>query len=182
MDKVFALLLYKNLKNYLDDALNHHKTEAEHIEGVHDTLQCLEDAKLFCNMKKCEFHQKKIEFLRVDISHEGFKMDDKKIMDVMQWQWPTTMQGICKFISFVNFYCHWIPGFSSVVKPLHALFQKDHKWDWTENKQTAFEILKWHVSQAPILIHANPERAFHMETDASNYVYRAMLSQKQTDG
>jgi hypothetical protein len=34
MDKVFALLLYKNLENYLDDVLNHHKTEAEHIQGV----------------------------------------------------------------------------------------------------------------------------------------------------
>jgi hypothetical protein len=63
MDKVFTPLLYKNLENYLDDVLNHHKTEAEHIQGVQDTLQCLEDVKLFCNAKKCEFHQKKIEFL-----------------------------------------------------------------------------------------------------------------------
>jgi hypothetical protein len=182
MDKVFAPLLYKNLENYLDDALNHHKTEAEHIKGVRDTLQCLQDVKLFCNTKKCEFHQKKIEFLRVDVSHEGFKMDDKKITDVVQWQRPTTVRGVREFIGFVNFYRCWILGFSDVVKPLHALFQKDHKWDWTENKQTAFEILKWHVSQAPVLVHANPERAFHMETDASNYAYGAVLSQKQTDG
>jgi hypothetical protein len=127
MDKVFALLLYKNLENYLDDALNHHKTEAEHIQGIRDTLQCLQDTNLFCNAKKCEFHQKKIEFLRVDISREGFEMDDKKIMDVVQWQQPTMVWGVCEFIGFVNFYCRWIPGFSNVAKPLHALFQKDHK-------------------------------------------------------
>jgi hypothetical protein len=59
MDKVFTLLLYKNLENYLDNALNHHKTKAKHIQGVHNTLQCLQDAKLFCNTKKCEFHQKR---------------------------------------------------------------------------------------------------------------------------
>jgi hypothetical protein len=182
MDKVFTLLLNKNLENYLDNVLNHHKTKAEHIKGVRDMLQCLQDAKLFCNAKKCEFHQKKIEFLGVDVSHEGFEMDDKKITDVVQWQWPTTVQGVHEFISFINFYQHWIPGFSDVAKPLHTLFQKDHKWDWTENKQTAFEILKWGVSQAPILVHANPERAFRMETNASNYVYGAVLSQKQTDG
>jgi hypothetical protein len=90
--------------------------------------------------------------------------------------------GVCEFIGFVNFYCRWIPGFSDVVKPLHALFQKDHKWDWTENEQTTFEILKWHVSQAPVLVHADPEKMFHMETDASNYAYGAVLSQKQPDG
>jgi hypothetical protein len=182
MDKVFAPLLYKNLENNLDNALNHHKTEAEHIQGVCNTLQCLQDMKLFCNAKKCEFHQKKIEFLRVNVSREGFEMDDKKITDVVQWQWPMTVRGVCEFIGFVNFYRHWIPGFSNIAKPLHALFQKDHKWDWTKNKQTAFEILKWHVSQAPILVHADPERVFRMETDASNYAYGAVLSQKQTDG
>jgi hypothetical protein len=79
MDKVFAPLLYKNLENYLDNALNHHKTKAEHIQGVRDTLQCLQDAKLFCNAKKCEFHRKKIEFLRVNVSCEGFEMDDKRL-------------------------------------------------------------------------------------------------------
>jgi hypothetical protein len=182
MDKVFALLLYKNLENYLDDALNHHKTKAEHIQSVRNMLQCLQDAKLFCNAKKCKFHWKKIEFLGVDVSHEGFEMDDKKITDVIQWQRPTTVQGVHKFIGFVNFYQHWIPGFSDIAKPLHAWFQKDHKWDWTKNKQTAFEILKWHVSQAPVLVHANPERVFRMETNVSNYAYRAVLSQKQTDG
>ena len=68
MDKVFALLLYKNLENYLDDALNHHKDEKDHIAGVHDMLLCLREVKLFCNPKKCEFHQKKIKFLGVDVS------------------------------------------------------------------------------------------------------------------
>jgi hypothetical protein len=182
MDKVFALLLYKNLENYLDDALSHHKTKAEHIQGVRDTLQCLQDANLFCNAKKCEFHWKKIEFLRVDVSREGFEMDDKKITDVVQWQRPTMVRGVHEFIGFINFYCQWIPGFSDVAKPLHALFQKDHKWDWTENEQTAFKVLKWRVSQAPVLDHADPEKMFRMETDASNYTYGAILSQKQTDG
>ena len=36
--------------------------------------------------------------------------------------------------------------------------------------------------QAPVQVHATPNTQFHMETDASNYAYRAMLSQKQLDG
>jgi hypothetical protein len=55
-------------------------------------------------------------------------------------------------------------------------------WQWTENEQTAFEILKWRVTQAPVLVHADPDQQFHIETDASNYAYGAVLSQRQPDG
>ena len=182
MDKVFAPLLYKNLENYLDDALNHHRNKSEHVLGVRNTLQYLREAKLFCNPKKCEFHQPKIEFLGVDISRDGFEMDEKKTSVIAAWQRPTSVRGVREFIGFVNFYRRWIPAFSDITRLLHNLFQKDHKWQWTENEQTAFEILKWRVSQAPVLVHADPDRQFRMETDASNYAYGAVLSQKQADG
>jgi hypothetical protein len=86
MDKVFTLLLYRILENYLDDALNHHPICVAHVQGVQDTLQCLQKAKLFCNPKKCEFHQPKIKFLGVDISQNGFKMDNKKTSMIADWQ------------------------------------------------------------------------------------------------
>jgi hypothetical protein len=182
MDKVFAPLLYKNLENYLDDTLNHHQNLTDHITGVRHTLQCLREAKLFCNPKKCEFHQSKIEFLGVDISRNGFEMDDKKTSVIADWQSLTSIQAVCQFIGFINFYQRWIPGFSEVARPLHDLFQKNQPWQWTENEQTAFEILKWCVSQAPVLVHADPDAQFCMETDASNYAYGTVLSQKQPDG
>ena len=115
MDKVFAPLLYKNLENYLDDALNHHPSKEEHICRVCRTLQYLREAKLFCNPKKCEFHQAKIEFLGVDISRNGFEMDDKKITTIAEWECPTSVRGVREFIGFVNFYRRWIPRFSEVT-------------------------------------------------------------------
>ena len=42
--------------------------------------------------------------------------------------------------------------------------------------------LKWRISQAPVLVHADPDAQFHLETDTLNYTYGAVLSQKQTDG
>ena len=86
MDKVFAPLLYKGIEIYLDDILIHSKTAAEHVNGVLSILQCLENAVLYCNAKKCKFNKKKIEFLGVNVSWDGFKMEDKKIADVLNWQ------------------------------------------------------------------------------------------------
>ena len=86
MDKVFVPLLYKGIEIYLDNILIHSKTAAEHINGVLSMLQCLENAVLYCNAKKCKFNKKKIEFLGVNISRDGFKMEDKKIANVLDWQ------------------------------------------------------------------------------------------------
>ena len=86
MDKVFAPLLYKGIEIYLDDILIHSKTTAEHIDGVLSMLQCLENTVLYCNAKKCKFDKKKIEFLGVNISRDGFEMEDKKIANVLNWQ------------------------------------------------------------------------------------------------
>jgi len=182
MDKVFAPLLYKNLENYLDDMLNHHQNKVNHVQGVWDTLQYLQEAGLFCNPKKCEFHQSKIEFLGMDISQSGFEMDEKKTSVIATWEHPTSVRGVREFIGFMNFYRRWILGFSDIACLLHDLFQKNWAWQWTEQEQTTFETLKWQVSQAPVLVHTDPDCQFHMETDASNYTYGTVLSQKQLDG
>ena len=182
LNKVLGPVLYRNVKAYIDDILIHHATEAEHIPGVCNVLHLLQKAKLTYNLKKCMFHQLKLEFLGIDISKQGFEMDEKKISVIVEWQKPTSVHGVQEFISFVNFCWRWIPGFSEVAQPLHNLFQKNQAWQWTENKQSAFEILKWRAMQAPVLVHADPEAQFHMETNALNYAYSAVLSQKQPDG
>ena len=91
MDKVFVPLLYKCVEIYLDDILIHSKTTVEHVDRVLSVLQCLKNAVLYCNVKKCEFDKKKIEFLGVNVSWDGFEMEDKKIADVLDWQRPTSV-------------------------------------------------------------------------------------------
>jgi len=175
-------LLYKNLENYLDNMLNHHQNKADHVWRIQYTLQYLEEARLFCNLKKCKFHQSKIEFLGMDISQNGFEMDKKKTSVIAAWECLTSVQGVREFPGFVNFYQRWILGFSDITHPLHNLFQKNQAWQWTESKQAAFETLKWWVSQALVLVHTDPDCQFHMETNTSNYAYGTVLLQKQLDG
>ena len=118
-----------------------------------------------------------MEFLGVNVSSDGFKMEDKKIAGVCDWEHPTSVQGVCEFISFVNFYHWWIPGFADIAQPLHNLFQKNQPWQWTENEQHTFKLLKLWVSQAPVLMQANPNKQFQMETDASNYTWGCPLTE-----
>ena len=64
---------------------------------------------------------------------------------------------------------------------MHDLTKLGQKWEWTEKEDNAFELLKEAISQSPVLIHADPTKRFQMETDASDFAYGAVLSQKGSD-
>jgi hypothetical protein len=55
------------------------------------------------------------------------------------------------------------------------------QWRWTELEQTAFDELKWRICESLVLRHADTTQKFILETDASDYAYGAMLSQKGED-
>ena len=55
--------------------------------------------------------------------------------------------------------------------------QKDTPFTWGDPQQNAFNKLKESFSTTPILIHFDPNNPIVIETDASNYVIAAILSQ-----
>src|SRR6202034_2369203 len=65
--------------------------------------------------------------------------------------------------------------------PLHDLEEKDAKFEMTPERVQSFENLKKAIASAPVLAHADPEKEYTLEADASNYAYGAILSQKQED-
>jgi hypothetical protein len=69
-------------------------------------------------------------------------------------------------------------GFAQMARPLHDLTMKETPWTWGSKQDEAFERLKEAVTSEPVLRHANPREQFRMETDASNFAYGAILSQK----
>ena len=87
-------------------------------------------------------------------------------------------QGSPRIHWLCNFYRRFVKNFTEIARPLHDLTKLGAKWEWTERQQGAFQTLKDIIATTPILIHPDPEEKFRMETDASNYAYRAVLSQK----
>jgi hypothetical protein len=182
MHDVLAPILVKQVENYLDDSGSHHKETAEHVVVNQELLQRFREHGLFANAKKCKFHQDRMEFLGVEVSSKGFEMEQAKVDTVREWKPPKTVRAVREFIGFCNFYRRFIKSFSEVARPLHNLTKEGQWWQWTEREQYAFKELKRRICESPILIHADPTKRFQMETDASNFAYGAVLSQKGEDG
>ena len=172
---------------YLDDILIYSDTKEEHIEHVGKVLQKLQDAGLYLDINKCEFHTKQVKYLGLIITTEGLKMDPKKIETIVNWKNPRCVKDVQAFLGFANFYRRFIHGYSRIAAPLSNLTRAEQKefafpWALKGLEQKAFDALKAAFTSAPILAHFDPDKETWVETDASDYVVAAVLSQKDENG
>jgi hypothetical protein len=142
MFETLGSILYQHVKNYLDDMGSHHLSMEEHVQVNRDILQRFRESGLFANTKKCEFHQDTLQFLGVEVSQRGFKMEKMKVDMIEKWKNPQNVWGVCEFVGFCNFYRWFIKSFSEIARPLHDLTKTGQQWQWTEQEQMAFDELK----------------------------------------
>ena len=59
---------------------------------------------------------------------------------------------------------------------MHALVGKDKKWIWEDKQSNAFKTLKEMFTQSPLLVPADSNKRFRVESDASDYATGGVLS------
>jgi hypothetical protein len=155
--------------------------EEFHIKAIREVLQLCREHRLFLKPSKCLFLQPQMKFLGFIINGESISMDPTKIAGVKDWPTPTNLKELRSFIGFINFYRRFLNDFSTIARPLNDLTKKDVPFIWSPICNEAFEKLKKLVTSAPVLSLPDMERPYLLETDASNYAYGAILSQKQKD-
>ena len=170
--------LVNNLVGYLDDANTHNVTLEEHIQTNLAFFERCSQAGIILNLDKCKFHKEKVDFLGVQLSAKGFKMECLKVDVIQEWKPLRDVQGVREFIGFCNFYWRFIKNFTKVAQPLHNLMKLGAKWEWGPQQNHTFNTLKDIIIASPVLIHPDPEEKFRVETDVSNYTYGVVLSQK----
>jgi hypothetical protein len=166
---------------YVDDILIYSESYDKHIEHVRLVLERLRTAGLQASLSKCEFHITETRFLGFIVSTKGITVDPTKVEVVVNWRQPTTVKSVQSFLRFYNFYRSFIKDYSRIAKPLHSLTRSDIQFEWTSKRQEAFEELKKRLTNAPILAHYDPTLPTRIETNASDGVLSAVLSQQGPD-
>ncbi|QRW20379.1 Retrotransposable element Tf2 protein [Rhizoctonia solani] len=182
MNEIFQDLLDVYVIIYLDNILVFSLNERDHEAHVQEVLKRLQDNDLFCNIEKCHFHIKKIDYLGFIILESGIEVNQSKVTDAMNWLTPKNVKNIQEFLGFVNFYRQFIPNFGNMAQPLYNLLKKDSVWKWDLAEQQSFEGLKKCLTSAPLLLQPDTTRQFYVECNASDYATGAILSQRNSEG
>ncbi|KAL5961118.1 hypothetical protein TSMEX_011158 [Taenia solium] len=124
----------KHCTIYLDDILVFGKDMLEHNANLKLVLDCLQDAGLTLNPKKCHFLQRPVTFQGHTVSSDGMLVTEIRTE-------------------------RFVKGFAKIASSLHKLIQKqaERKFKWEDEHDEAFKELRRMLCFASILALPNFE-------------------------
>jgi hypothetical protein len=69
---------------YLNDIMIYLKILKEHVNHVFKVLECLNRRNLHLKLKKCEFHQKEVNFLEFVVRRHEVRMNSEKLQAIKE--------------------------------------------------------------------------------------------------
>ena len=164
---------------YLDDILVLSETFEEHLEHLQQVIERLTVAGIKLKPSKCHFICQEVEYLGHLITPCGIHPNPNRVKAVREFPVPQSVRSAA------------VPRGSILLSSVYMWVCQDCSttpcsdgtpFEWTQFCQNAFEELKSHLTESPLLAHPYFDKSFRLETDASMKGLGAVLSQVQADG
>ncbi|GJX26989.1 putative reverse transcriptase domain-containing protein [Tanacetum coccineum] len=120
-----------------------------------------------------------IVFIDDILIYSRLHVDPAKIKAVKNSTSPTTPIEIRKFLGLAGYYQRFIKNFSKIAKSLTELTQKNKKYIGGKDQESAFQLLKQKLCEAPILALLEGNDDFVVYCDASHQGLGAVLMQRE---
>ncbi|GJX51955.1 reverse transcriptase domain-containing protein [Tanacetum coccineum] len=145
---------------------------------IEESVKHCKDAYLVLNWEKCHFMVKEGIVLGHKVSSAGLEVDKEKINVISKLPPSTNIKGIRSFLGHAGFYRRFIKDFSKIARPLTKLLEKDTPFEFDDECQKAFELLKEKLTCAFVIVSPNWNLPFELMRDASDFAIGAVLGQK----
>ncbi|MCO5548151.1 hypothetical protein L7F22_001609 [Adiantum nelumboides] len=101
--------------------------------------------------------------------------DEHKTAFATEWSiFAYRVKEVHAFMGYCGYYRRFIYLYAIIAKPLYALITK---FEWTDECEKAFQILKQQLISAPILKASDWDKIFHVHVDASAFAIGCILAQ-----
>jgi len=179
MDMVLRGLAWESVLVYIDDIVVYAHTYEELKTGLEEVFIRLRGANLKLKPTKVKLFRQEIQFLGHRISGEGVAMDPDKISEIVLWHRPKNVHEVRQFLGLCGYYCRYVRNYAQFAAPLYEMTKLGELFQWSEERDTAYETLKTHLVTAPILAMSQDAGSHTMDVDASNWAAGAVLQQEQ---
>ena len=123
-----------------------------------------------------------MDYLGHIVGINGVKPDLAKIKAIKEWKQPKNVKEIWSFLGLAGYCQRFIQDFARIATPLTNLTRKKTPYQWTSNKDAAFNELKTKLTEAPVLKTADPNHDYTVMCDGSDAAVGAVLSQVYNSG
>jgi hypothetical protein len=130
--------------NYVDDILIFSRSFDQHTDHLDTVLNKLTSPEFIINARKCNFCKPEIKCLGHVVSRGKLMPDPQRIEAVLNYPAPRNQKQLRRFLGVCDFHQRFIINYArySYISPLLVLFQKQSKWKWYTEMQSAFETLR----------------------------------------
>ena len=126
----------------------------DHRYATHDILDLLEH-NLFLKKKKCQWEVDSIDYLGLILEKGVTCIDLTKVEGIKNWPGATKVKDVWSVLGFCDFYCHFIPNFSKIVKPLNELTHEDTPFVWEDKHDIVFNTVQ-NLVTSELVLYSNP--------------------------
>ena len=119
-----------------------------------------------------------MHYLGFLVNENGLQTDPDKIDPILKYPVPRNIKDLRRFLGLATWYRRFIPNYATIAEPLTNLTKKNQKYEWLEEQQHTFELLRAMVMSAPVLHRPHPEGLYIVQTDASDVGLGAVLLQE----
>ena len=174
--------------DYVDEAGNHlvlkdnpgiRRFVWEHAQDVHRIMHRVKHAGATFAPNKAQICRQEVIIVGQKCTPEGRLPEPNKVDKILNWPILKSVHDIRAFLGLCGTVRIWILNYSKVARPLTQLLHKDTEFQWTDQCQQAFDLLKKAVTSAPALrpIDYESDNAVVLAVDSSKYAVGFILSQ-----
>lgn len=177
LDTILSEEVKKFTVIYVDDCLCISNSVDEHIQHLKLLLENFRRENITVNFKKSQFFRKSINYLGYILETTGIRASPDKIVAIQNFPQPRNQKQLKGFLGLTNFYNKFTSKYAEATQPLLQLLKKNTKFKWSEELEHQFNKVKNLFLETVMLKHADPNKRFYLQTDASKYALGGQLYQ-----
>ncbi len=177
MELIFHGMHWTKVCFFIDDVIIFGKTFDQKMANMRDAFTRLRKAGLKVRPDKCQLFCKEVTFLGHIVSREGVKPDPSNIEKVKNWPRPQNVTGLRGWLGLTGFYRKYIKSYAKIAQPLLHLIKKEVPFEWNEECEHSFQLLRKALISSPILRYPQYEQPFILYVDASGFAIGSILAQ-----
>jgi len=180
MQEILAPYLWVFTLVYIDDIVVYSSTFEDHLKHVDLVLKAIAKSGITLSPPKCHLGYRSIVVLGNKVSRLGLSTHHEKLKAVWELKAPSDRKKLESFLGLAVYFSSYIPYFSWMANPLFkCLRQKEMPFEWTNELQGCFKLIKSALASAPVRGHPEPGQAYRLYTDTSDYAITGALQQLQ---
>ncbi|XP_073294454.1 uncharacterized protein [Primulina huaijiensis] len=179
MNHVFQKQIGRNIEVYVDDILIKTREVSCFIDDLAEAFTTLKQYGIKLNPTKCIFGVKSGKFLGFLVTDRRIEVNPEKIKAIMDMPSPQSVRDVPKLTERIAALSRFISRSTHRSYPFFQVLRKAQKFGWDDKCEQAFQDLKKHLAELPILVKPKSGEKLWIYLSATEYVVSSVLIREE---